>query len=114
MITRTRTTAEWQARLAEYDVPNAPVLGVTAALSHPHAVARGMVVEAEHATIRPVKVVGRPVKFPGRKQRPVTAPPIFGQHACGGLREQLGYSDAEIEALRREGVIDRGSSASSR
>src|SRR6185437_13406034 len=50
-VTRTRTTAEWQARLTEYDVPNAPVLGVTAALAHPHALAREMVVEAEHAAI---------------------------------------------------------------
>jgi crotonobetainyl-CoA:carnitine CoA-transferase CaiB-like acyl-CoA transferase len=113
VVTRTRTTAEWQARLAEYDVPNAPVLGVTAALSHPHALAREMVVEAEHATIGPIKVVGRPVKFPGRKQRPVTAPPTFGQHTAEMLRDLLGYGEAEIAALRRDGVIDRGSSASS-
>jgi crotonobetainyl-CoA:carnitine CoA-transferase CaiB-like acyl-CoA transferase len=65
------------------------------------------VVEAEHATIGPIKVVGRPIKFPGSEQRPVTAPPTFGQHTAEVLRDLLGYGEAEIAALRRDGVIDR-------
>jgi crotonobetainyl-CoA:carnitine CoA-transferase CaiB-like acyl-CoA transferase len=83
------------------------VLGVTAALSHPHALARDMVVTAEHAAIGPMQVVGRPVKFPGAAQPPVTAPPTFGQHTASILRDELGYSEAEIEDLRRSGIIDR-------
>jgi crotonobetainyl-CoA:carnitine CoA-transferase CaiB-like acyl-CoA transferase len=106
-ITRTRTVAEWEERLKACDVPHAPVLGVAAALAHPQAQAREMVVEAEHAAIGPVKVVGRPIKFPGAEQRPVSAPPTLGQHTAEVLRERLGYSEAEIDALRREGVIDR-------
>jgi crotonobetainyl-CoA:carnitine CoA-transferase CaiB-like acyl-CoA transferase len=66
-----------------------------------------MVVEAEHPTIGPMRVVGRPVKFPGAPQRPVTAPPTFGQHTAQVLRDELGYSEAEIAALRDSGVIDR-------
>jgi len=106
-VTRTRSVAEWEQRLAAADVPHAPVLGVTAALSHPHALAREMVVEVDHATIGPMKVAGRPIKFPGAPQPPVTAPPTFGQHTASVLRDQLGYSDAEIEELRRAGIIDR-------
>jgi crotonobetainyl-CoA:carnitine CoA-transferase CaiB-like acyl-CoA transferase len=106
-VTRTRTVAEWETRLAAADVPYAPVLGVTAALAHPHAEAREMVVEAEHPTIGPMRVVGRPVKFPGAPQRPVTAPPTFGQHTAQVLRDELGYGEAEIAALRDRGVIDR-------
>ncbi|HEX3536894.1 MAG TPA: CaiB/BaiF CoA-transferase family protein [Stellaceae bacterium] len=106
-ITRTRTVAEWEARLAKFDVPHAPVLGVTAALSHPHAAAREMVVTAEHAAIGEMRLAGRPVKFPGSPQRPVTAPPAMGQHTAEVLRHLLGYSDTEIDALRRDGVIDR-------
>jgi formyl-CoA transferase/CoA:oxalate CoA-transferase len=106
-VTETRTVAEWEERLAAADVPHAPVLGVTAALAHPHAVAREMVVEADHATIGPMRVAGRPIKFPGSPQRPVTAPPSFGQHTAAVLRDELGYSDAEIETLRDSGVIDR-------
>jgi len=106
-ITRTRTVAEWEARLAKSDVPHAPVLGVTAALAHPHATAREMVVEAEHPTIGPMRLAGRPIKFPGSPQRPSTAPPVMGQHTVEVLRDELGYSEAEIEALRRDGIIDR-------
>jgi crotonobetainyl-CoA:carnitine CoA-transferase CaiB-like acyl-CoA transferase len=106
-ITCTRTVAEWETRLKAADVPHAPVLGVTAALSHPHALAREMVVEVEHAAIGPMKVIGRPIKFPGAPQPPVTAPPTFGQHTAGVLRDELGYGDAEIAELRKTGVIDR-------
>lgn len=106
-VTRTKTVAEWEKRLQEADVPHSPVLGVTAALSSPHALAREMVVETEHATIGAMKVAGRPIKFPGAKQPPVTAPPTFGQHTEAVLRDELGYGDAEIAALRRAGVIDR-------
>jgi crotonobetainyl-CoA:carnitine CoA-transferase CaiB-like acyl-CoA transferase len=106
-VTRTRTVAEWEARLKEYDVPHAPVLGVTAALTHPHAIAREMVVEAEHPAIGPMRLAGRPIKFPGSPQRPSTAPPTMGQHTAEVLRELLGYGDAEIEGLRHDGIIDR-------
>lgn len=106
-ITRTRTVAEWETRLREADVPHSPVLGVTAALASPHALARDMVVEVAHATIGPIKLVGRPVKFPGAPQPPVSAPPVFGQHTVTVLRDELGYTEAQIDGLRRAGVIDR-------
>jgi crotonobetainyl-CoA:carnitine CoA-transferase CaiB-like acyl-CoA transferase len=106
-VTLTRTVAEWEERLKAADVPHAPVLGVTAALAHPQALAREMVVTAEHATVGPIKVLGRPIKFPGAKQPPVTAPPTLGQHTEAVLREQLGYGDKDLAALRAAGVIDR-------
>jgi crotonobetainyl-CoA:carnitine CoA-transferase CaiB-like acyl-CoA transferase len=106
-ITRTRTVAEWETRLQAADVPHSPVLGVTAALSSPHALAREMVVEVEHAAIGPMKIIGRPVKFPGAKQPPVAAPPTFGQHTASVLREALDYGEDEIDTLRRAGIIDR-------
>jgi len=106
-VTCTRTVAEWQERLTTFDVPHAPVLGVTAALAHPHAQAREMVVTAQHATAGPLPLVGRPIKFPGSPQSPSTAPPTLGQHTAQVLRDELGYSEAEIAALRRDGVIDR-------
>ncbi|MBV8778498.1 MAG: CoA transferase [Alphaproteobacteria bacterium] len=106
-VTRTRTVADWEERLARFDVPHAPVLGVTAALAQPQAQAREMVVEADHAAIGRMRIAGRPIKFPGSPQTPSTAPPVMGQHTVAVLRDELGYSEAEIEKLRRDGVIDR-------
>jgi crotonobetainyl-CoA:carnitine CoA-transferase CaiB-like acyl-CoA transferase len=106
-VTRTRSVAEWQERLTKFDVPHAPVLGVNAALAHPHALARGMVAEADHPTAGPMRLVGRPIKFPGAPQLASTAPPSLGQHTVQVLREELGCSDAEIAGLHRDGVIDR-------
>ena len=106
-VTQTRTVAEWEQRLNEFDVPHAPVLGVSAALAHPHATAREMVVTAEHATAGNLRLAGRPIKFPGAPQRPSTAPPTFGQHTGEVLRDVLGYDERRIDALRSEGVIDR-------
>jgi crotonobetainyl-CoA:carnitine CoA-transferase CaiB-like acyl-CoA transferase len=106
-VTRTRSVAEWQERLTAFDVPHAPVLGVNAALAHPHAVAREMVVEADHPTAGRLRLAGRPIKFPGAPQRPSTAPPTLGQHTVQVLRDELGCSEAQIAALRRDGVIDR-------
>jgi crotonobetainyl-CoA:carnitine CoA-transferase CaiB-like acyl-CoA transferase len=104
-ITTTRTVADWQRALDDHDVPNAPVLGVTAALSHPHATARDMVVEVEHPTAGLLRLLGRPVKFPGAPQAPLEPSPALGQHTAEVLARELGLTAGEIATLRGRGVI---------
>jgi len=104
-VTRTRSVAEWERRLEDHDVPHAPVLGVSAALAHPQAMARDMVVSAEHRDIGAIRMTGRPVKFPGAPQRPLAAPPVLGQHTMEVLRDQLGCDEAELRRLAEKGVI---------
>ncbi|HEY8611944.1 MAG TPA: CoA transferase [Roseomonas sp.] len=110
-ITATRSVAEWQRLLEEHDIPHAPVLGVTAALSHPHAAAREMVVDVEHPAAGTLQLLGRPVKFPGMRQAPLEPPPMLGQHTAEVLRRELGLSPERIEELQQAGVIDNVGSA---
>ena len=106
-VTQTRTVADWVERLTRGDVPHAPILGVGAALNHPHSVAREMVVTADHPGIGPIRMVGRPIKFPGATQTPLQPPPQLGQHTREVLRQTLGLSDDVLAGLQRDGVIDR-------
>ena len=106
-VTQMHTVAEWVERLTRNDVPNAPVLGVGAALNHPHSLARDMLVSAEHPGVGPIRMVGRPIKFPGAPQAPLRPPPQLGQHTDEVLRQELGLGDEALAQLRRDGVIDR-------
>jgi len=104
-ITPTRTVEDWQRALEQHDVPHAPVLGVTAALSHPHAASRGMVVEVQHPVAGALRMLGRPIKFPGAMQAPLEPPPMLGQHTAEVLRREIGLTEEQIDRLRDLGVI---------
>lgn len=85
---------------AEHQVPHAPILGITEALSQPQSVAREMVVETEHQTLGAIRIVNRPIKFPGSPQPVPTAPPVLGQHTDEILRDVLNLDPDQIARLR--------------
>jgi crotonobetainyl-CoA:carnitine CoA-transferase CaiB-like acyl-CoA transferase len=58
-----RTTAEWQALLANADIPMAPIMSPEQLLDDPHLGAIGFFREDEHPTEGPVRTVGIPVTF---------------------------------------------------
>ena len=75
------------------------------ALAAPHAVARDMVTAVEHPTAGTVKMLGIPFRFSDTPASIRRAPPTLGQHTEAVLRDELGFSDARIDALRAEKVI---------
>jgi crotonobetainyl-CoA:carnitine CoA-transferase CaiB-like acyl-CoA transferase len=104
-VLASRTLAQWQALLAAADVPHAPVLALDEALGLPQIAARRMVVETELAEGRRAALVGNPIHWEGRPERPAAPPPELGQHTSEVLGEWLGLSAAEIAALRSGGVV---------
>jgi succinate--hydroxymethylglutarate CoA-transferase len=51
-----------------------------------------------------VETVAAPLQVDGRRLEHRLPPPLLGEHSAEVLRE-LGYGEAEIEALVRDGIV---------
>jgi crotonobetainyl-CoA:carnitine CoA-transferase CaiB-like acyl-CoA transferase len=100
-----RTTAAWQERLEAEGVPCMPVLTRNQLLDHPQVAAGGVIVETDHpqaGRLRQARPAARFEQTPAEIRR---GAPLLGEHSDEILAE-LGLPDAEITALRRDGVVD--------
>ncbi len=95
----------WIEKLMAAGIPSGRINSVAQALAAPHAIARDMVTSVEHPTAGTVKMLGIPFRFSDTPASIRRAPPLLGQHTEAVLREELGFSDARINALRAEKVI---------
>jgi crotonobetainyl-CoA:carnitine CoA-transferase CaiB-like acyl-CoA transferase len=75
------------------------------ALEHPQTRARDMVVEVDHPQAGPTRALGCPLHFSRTPTRITRAAPVLGEHTREVLHEH-GYSDADIDALVRDGVVE--------
>jgi len=101
----TRTKAEWIDTFDAAGVPVGPVNSIGEALSHPQALARGMVVDLVHPQAGATKALGCPVHFSATPTSVTRPAPMLGEHTREVLAE-AGYSDAEIDAFVAEGVVE--------
>jgi len=102
--TGTLTSVEILAMLEKADVPAGPIYSVVDMMNDEHFKARGL--------FEQVQVDGKPLTVPamvpllsatpGRTDWPGPAIGAHNQEVLGGL---LGYSSAELETLRQDGVI---------
>ncbi|KAJ2981726.1 hypothetical protein NQ176_g1848 [Zarea fungicola] len=104
-IAQQKTTKEWLAIFEGRGMPYAAVNDVYDTLNLEHTQARNMVVEIEHEGCGPIKLVNSPVKFSETQPGVRTPPPTLGQHTDELLAEHLGMKNADIAALKEQGVI---------
>ena len=68
--TALHTVADLVSRFTAHEVPHAPILGVGEALAQKRTVARGIVVEVEHAKIGAIPIVNHPFRYADVEQAP--------------------------------------------
>lgn len=100
-----RTRSEWEARFLEAGVPHAPILTVDQVVAHPLMAEREMFVTVEHPVAGPIKVVGRPIKFPQRQFPAFVPAPLQGQDTRAVLTEIAGTPLERVMELERSGVV---------
>lgn len=101
--TSTRNKHDVMKILGDAGVPCGAVLDTGEVMNDPHLRAREMIVDVEHPVRGPYVTVGNPIKL-SASPTTIGPSPLLGQHRDEVMRS-LGYSDADIEALAKDGAI---------
>jgi crotonobetainyl-CoA:carnitine CoA-transferase CaiB-like acyl-CoA transferase len=101
----TRSKASWLSALEAAKVPCGAINNLNEVFQDPQVLARQMVNTWQHPHQPDLKLVASPLKLsltPVRQDHP---PPQLGQHSKQLLQEVLGYNQAQIEGLKKKGII---------
>ncbi|MEH6524384.1 CaiB/BaiF CoA transferase family protein [Sulfitobacter sp.] len=99
----TAPTSDWVEKLTTRGVPAGPVWSVPEVLAHPQLADRGLL-QTHRVDGEDLQLVGTGVKFDGNAPGVDAPPPALGAHTTEILTE-LGYDNAQILALKKEGAI---------
>ena len=99
----TNTRERWLKILRGADIISAPINTLLEASKDPDVIANNYIIEVDHPRAGKIKEVGFPWKFHKTPAKTGIAPEL-GEHN-NEVYKGLGYSDADIEQLKKEGVI---------
>ena len=102
--TRTRSKYDAMHHLASFGVPCSATLDTMELFTDPHLKERGLIKTLEHPEAGDVQVMGMPARLSG-SEVPLTPAPLHGEHTDEVLRSLLQIDDAELDKLRRDGII---------
>lgn len=101
---REKTRAEWLTRFDGQDLPVTPVQRLADAMVDPHVASRGLLRESDLGRLGPRIVLEHPAKYSRSRVAKSRRVPALGEDTERILRS-LGYSRADISALRGRGVV---------
>jgi crotonobetainyl-CoA:carnitine CoA-transferase CaiB-like acyl-CoA transferase len=99
-----RTREEWLKRLEENDVPAGPLYNMAEVLADPQVTHLNLVEGVKHPKVGALKFVRSSVNYTGLHRAKGKPPPLLGEQTQTILTE-LGYSQAAVEELARQGVV---------
>jgi crotonobetainyl-CoA:carnitine CoA-transferase CaiB-like acyl-CoA transferase len=105
-VTATQPAEHWIDAFLAVGVPAGPVLDLGQVFRHPQIQHLGMAQPIDHPTRGQVAVVGQPLTFgDDPENRGVRkAAPALGEHT-DAILDELGLDDAQVDALRTQGVV---------
>ncbi len=103
-VFQTHTMNYWVEMLNEHSVPCGPIYSVDQVFADPQVRHQGMAASVHHPKLGDIELVGQPIHMSRTPFSIRSATPEAGEHNDGVLAE-IGYSAAEIAALREKKVI---------
>ncbi|WP_375779419.1 CaiB/BaiF CoA transferase family protein [Bradyrhizobium sp. ma5] len=98
------TREHWSVAMEEAGLAVAPINRVDEVLNHPQVLANDMIVFAEDESGNKQPLIGTPFKLADGGGTATSAPPGQNAHRDTILSHDLGFSDAELAALKNEGL----------
>lgn len=102
--TKTKTKFEVMEVCTPLNIPVGPILSMKELAADPSLRKSGTIVEVEHPTRGSYLSVGCPIKLSDSDVE-VTRAPLLGEHNEQILRQVLGYSAAEVVAIKASGAM---------
>jgi crotonobetainyl-CoA:carnitine CoA-transferase CaiB-like acyl-CoA transferase len=99
------TKAHWLDVLGRADIPSGPVNELDEVFADPQVRQRGMVVSVAHPISPSLPLIANPIRYSDTPLTRYDYPPTLGEHTVAVLREILGATTEEIEALKQAKAI---------
>lgn len=96
---------EWLHLLKAEQIPCGPINSLKDVFDDEHAKFREMILEYEHPNLGNVKQVLSPVNVGKYNKVEIDRAPLYNEHTEQILREELDYSEQEIQKLKDNGII---------
>lgn len=95
----------WVAKLSKEKIPCGSINNIKQVFEHPQIKVRGTKITIEHPKLGAIEQVANPIKFSETPIKYNKAAPTLGEDSESILKDELDYSESEIEELKRLNII---------
>jgi len=95
-------TEDWLNIFEAEDIASGPINTLDKVVEHPQVKQQELILQMEHSLGGQIRLVGSPVKMTGSSPDEYTPPPTVGQYTDEVFTNILGYSEEQINKLKKE------------